>query len=141
MSKARIVIVAAFIATSLTVPALQAVSGATDRQSGTNLAVSAIQCSAIIGLDNSTYVNYNTYASASSSVAISVWFGTDPSSDVNYTNLFKFNAFAVGATVNQTNYPSQLTSFPLYFETCIRNNSGGTVANWSICGSNQTSCP
>jgi len=50
-------------------------------------------------------------------------------------------AFALGATVNQTNYPTQLTSFPLYFETCIRNNSGGTVANWSICGSNQTSCP
>jgi len=73
------------------------------------------------------------------SVKWSVWYGTSATDTTNYTKLFHLQGFAFGAIVNQTNY-SQLTGFPLYFITCLNNNSGVSVS-FSICASNQTSCP
>lgn len=141
MSRVRIGILATVVVASLAVPAaLQAVSGASCSITNQQLGIGAIECCSRIGLDNSTYVDYNTLASANASVRISIWYGTDPSSDLNYSQLTSSQAFALGTTVNQTNYPSQLTSFPLYFETCIRNNSGSMVTA-NFCASNQSTCP
>jgi hypothetical protein len=140
MSKATLCLFAALLVTAVAVPRLHAtVQGEKVTVNGT-LTAGQILCGDIIGLDNSTYINYNTYATSTASVKFSVWFGTDPSSNADYTRLFFDQAFAIGATVNQTNYPTELTSFPLYFQTCINNNSGGSVT-YSICENNEGSCP
>jgi len=123
----------------LTASGLRAQSGNTLRPSG-SLNDGAIFCTdPPIGLDNSTYTTYNTYGSANGSVKWSVWYGTNATDSTNYTRLFHGQGFAVGAIVNQSNYPV-LTGFPLYFITCLNNNSGSSVS-FSICASNQTSCP
>jgi hypothetical protein len=116
-----------------------AVTGNTLNPSGSVAAGSIFCTDPPIGLDNSTYVTYNTYGSASGSVKWSVWYGTNSTNTTSYTKLFALQGFAFGASVNQTAYPV-LTGFPLYFITCLNNDSGSSVS-FSICASNQTSCP
>jgi len=74
--KSLVAVLAFAVPLFLVASALQAVSGNTLRPSG-NLGAGSIFCTdPPIGLDNSTYVTYNTYGSADASVKWSVWYGT-----------------------------------------------------------------